>query len=799
MTASKITSNEAGKHLAPSDEVMQTLRSMDFSSFEDSLSQTSFSVQELNTDSDDPFDPDDLVGIMDHNIIKEEPQQEIVLLQGFKENSEMLCLTQNSSVAKPVLESVNEEVVQSSAPLFVASSPLHHRVKTEPLEEKVEIQHSSFFDARLTSSPQKDIHVPVLPILLSPLASPLQAKRPKVSFSPASVRTFHSNAAAQKPAAMPKFEFKKPLGNATIQLATQRPFEPAYEEFDPNIVETKLVRPIILSAEQEKVLRLAAEGKSIFFTGSAGTGKSVLLRAIIKRLKDIHPPGTVAVTASTGLAACNIGGITVHSYTGIGLGKGTVEDILKRVRKNRKAVERWLSTTVLIIDEVSMIEGRLFDKLDWLARVIRKRPNEPFGGIQIIICGDFFQLPPISRLIVNPDGTEEREDTLFAFESMTWTEVLHAKIVLQEVFRQKGDQQFIDMLNEMRRGIVSDETERELMKLSRPLECPAGIVPTELYSTRLEVDNANNIKLNNLPGKSKLYESRDGGTLPPAPRAQMLTNFLAPQKLFLKEKAQVMCIKNFDSNLVNGSLGQVIKFVDRDTYMCQVAMNELPNATLEELKKELIKRKIKREFPPDAPQPDEEMIEQMSQSVASLIPLLDSVFNFLYAGESDSSKSEENPLSDSSTLEEIALVNTKRKMEFLKNLLESARGEQYPLVRFLNPDGVTTRDVLVEPEIWEIKDDKTEEVLVSRVQLPLMLAWALSIHKSQGQTLHRVKINLGRIFENGQAYVALSRAVSRDGLQVLNFRKDKVRAHHGVIDFYESLSSVKKFDEDNES
>lgn len=119
-------------------------------------------------------------------------------------------------------------------------------------------------------------------------------------------------------------------------------------------------------------------------------------------------------------------------------------------------------------------------------------------------------------------------------------------------------------------------------------------------------------------------------------------------------------------------------------------------------------------------------------------------------------------------------------------LEEADKKKLLPLVRFLLPDGVNTREVLVEPETWTVEDEH-QQVLASRTQVPLMLAWSLSIHKSQGQTLPKVKVDLKRVFENGQAYVALSRAVSRAGLQVLNFDKYKIRAHPKVIDFYSTL------------
>lgn len=187
---------------------------------------------------------------------------------------------------------------------------------------------------------------------------------------------------------------------------------------------------VYLSEEQQHVQSLVVDKKkSVFFTGSAGTGKSVLMREIISTLrrKYIKEPDRVAVTASTGLAACNVGGVTLHSFAGIGLGKEDVPELVRKVKKNQKAKMRWMRTKVLVIDEVSMVDGELFDKLEAVARTIRNN-GRPFGGIQLVVTGDFFQLPPV------PDyGKQAR----FAFEGATWKTTVEHTIALHHVFRQK--------------------------------------------------------------------------------------------------------------------------------------------------------------------------------------------------------------------------------------------------------------------------------------------------------------------------------------------------------------------------
>lgn len=205
----------------------------------------------------------------------------------------------------------------------------------------------------------------------------------------------------------------------------------AEEKLKPTTTKAaRTVSRVFLSDEQKKVFNLVTEErKSVFFTGSAGTGKSVLLREIIKGLRDKHKrePERVAVTASTGLAACNVGGVTLHSFAGIGLGKEAVPELAKKIKRNGKAKKRWLLTKTLVIDEVSMVDGDLFDKLEAIARIIRNN-GRPFGGIQLVITGDFFQLPPV------PDYGKVAK---FSFDAATWTTSIEHTIGLTKVFRQK--------------------------------------------------------------------------------------------------------------------------------------------------------------------------------------------------------------------------------------------------------------------------------------------------------------------------------------------------------------------------
>lgn len=495
-------------------------------------------------------------------------------------------------------------------------------------------------------------------------------------------------------------------------------FKPEFKDIQKNPTEQKKNRKLpglFLSEEQKAVLKIVVEeGKSIFFTGSAGTGKSVLLREIIASLRKKYAkePDRVAITASTGLAACNIGGVTLHSYAGIGLGRDSSEDLCKKIRRNKKCLSRWLRTKVLVIDEISMVDAELFDKLESIARKIRNNEN-PFGGIQMIVTGDFFQLPPV------PD---QGKTSKFAFEAEKWKDVISHTIVLTHVFRQK-DQDFVEMLNELRLGRLSHNSIKKFRSLDRDLQFDDGLEPTELFPTRNEVDQANATRMRSLNGTLRAFEALDSGTIvDKVQRDKLLSNCMAPARIDLKEGAQVMLIKNFDDQLVNGSLGKVIGFMNEKTFQ------------------------IWQEDEPD-----------------------DDPFNY-------------HEQVDDPNIDEI---KRRKKRRIAKMQSAAVTGKLWPLVRFTLSNGLT-RDMLVQPEQWKI-ELPNGEVQASRSQIPLILAYAISIHKAQGQTLERVKVDLGRVFEKGQAYVALSRATSQKGLQVLHFEARKVMAHPKVSLFYKSL------------
>lgn len=606
------------------------------------------------------------------------------------------------------------------------------------------------------------------------------------------------------------------------------------------------IAPIFLTEEQRQILSMVVdEGRNIFFTGAAGTGKSVLLRRIISELRGKYRrKGTqaVAITASTGLAACNIGGMTLHSFGGIGLGEDPVSRLVDKIRKNRKAHQRWKSTKVLVIDEISMIDGGLFDKLEEISRIINKN-DMPFGGIQLVITGDFFQLPPVFKAHKAPSAFEapgggfELKGSLmdepptegrFSFEAHSWNSVVTTTVELKQVFRQK-DNRFSSMLNSIRAGTVTDEIEKAFQSLSRTPKVPEGITPTELFPMRKDVDNANRLKMLRLAGSEVQFLAQDMYASEYAERDGKLELLMCPKKLKVKRGAQVMLIKNMDETLVNGSLGKVMGFMNDKSFklikeLPQEKANKVIKGELsaEDAAEEFIADLKKKESAEDNYEFDDIefdkliMLEESRLAENPQNDMAESSYD-MEATSDSKKKTVSGRLGSRRASSKISLVtdneddddafgikhvpehlieddpdgvNWQRKKSLIKLMqkADTTMSRKWPYVRFLLNDG-TTRDVLVQPETWTL-EDREGRTEASRSQVPLILAWALSIHKSQGQTLEWVKVDLTRIFEKGQAYVALSRAVRMEGLHVLGFTRDKIMVHPKVINFYAGLVSA---------
>ncbi|ALC38407.1 CG3238 [Drosophila busckii] len=407
-----------------------------------------------------------------------------------------------------------------------------------------------------------------------------------------------------------------------------------------------------LSEEQMEVLRACTAGKNVFFTGSAGTGKSFLLRKIISALP---PDGTVA-TASTGVAACLIGGTTLHAFAGIGGGDATMARCLELSSRPMSA-RTWRNCKRLIIDEISMVDGQFFEKIEAVARHIR-RNERPFGGIQLILCGDFLQLPPVIKSEVD---AKQR----FCFQSNVWESCIQCVFELKQVHRQ-SDPEFVKILNHLRIGHVNDGIAARLVSTSKQKIEGNGILATQLCSHTKDAASINESKLENLSGDKVLFRAEDSDA---GMSKQLDQQVQAPSQLYLKLNAQVMLLKNINiaNGLVNGARGVVVR------------------------------------------------LEQ-----------------------------------------------------------------GLPIVRFKN-----NQEYACKHEKWIIKT-ATGGILTRR-QVPLKLAWAFSIHKSQGLTLDCVEMSLSKVFEAGQAYVALSRAKSLNSVRILDFDAKQVWANPQVLQFYKGF------------
>ncbi len=297
--------------------------------------------------------------------------------------------------------------------------------------------------------------------------------------------------------------------------------------------------------KQNTALDILKAGKNVYLTGAAGSGKTHILNEYINYLK--YRGVAVSVTASTGIAATHLSGVTIHSWSGIGI-KNTLSDYeIEALEQKEYLWKRFEKTKVLIIDEVSMLSPLLFDTIERVCRVM-KRKDKPFGGMQVILSGDFFQLPPIVR------GKSKIE---FINKSNAWSNMNIHVCYLHEQFRQK-DNELENILNEMRTGRVSDKSRDILMNQSDKKKI-GGIIPTQLYTHNVDVDTQNNKELERLPGKEKTFLMESKGKS--AVVIALKKSVLSPEKLCLKKDAIVMFVKNsFDNGYANGTLGIVEGF-----------------------------------------------------------------------------------------------------------------------------------------------------------------------------------------------------------------------------------------------
>ncbi len=421
-----------------------------------------------------------------------------------------------------------------------------------------------------------------------------------------------------------------------------------------------------LSEEQQLVIKLLEDGKNILVTGGAGTGKSFILNFIKKKYSRIG----LEVTASTGIASVNIGGSTIYSWAGIGLGNLPAQQIIENLFSARgyKARSRIKRTKILAIDEISMISANILELLDIVFKTVRNS-NLPMGGMQILFFGDFLQLPPVNKI---------DEDVSFCFNSSIWQELNLKNIVLKQIFRQ-NDAKFIKILNNLRVGKIDDE-DREVLESRIQINenNNDSIKPTILTTHNYKAESINKEEMFKIKSPEKIYQAIYEGSVDKI--EYLKKNCLAQDNLSLKVNSQVMMIKNTyqKDGIINGSLGVI------------------------------------------------------------------------------------------------------RDFSVKKN---------YPIVEFANGNLLT-----ISPEEWLIErfDELKQEMVVEAkmIQIPLLLSWAITIHKSQGLTLDKIYCDLSDIFTAGQAYVALSRARSLDNVFIKGINFNKIYANKDVIDFYCNIDEI---------
>lgn len=299
---------------------------------------------------------------------------------------------------------------------------------------------------------------------------------------------------------------------------------------------------------QSQALHLMMEGHSVFLTGAPGAGKTYVLNKFIHQAKQ-HGKH-VAVTASTGIAATHIGGTTIHSWSGLGIKDYLTEYDLVKLSSSSKLVKRYNATDVLVIDEVSMLHGMRLDMVNQVAKALRQS-DKPFGGLQVILVGDLFQLPPVTRGSLDAD---------FVHLSAAWQELNPAVCYLSEQHRQSSGDNLFDLLRAMRRGELQDVHEASLAeRLEKYPE--EGVIVTRLYAHNIDVDRINQTHLRAIDEKSRRYQMSSGGAAPKLD--QLKKSVLAPEVLELKHGAEVMFVANdFTKGFVNGTRGRVVAFDD---------------------------------------------------------------------------------------------------------------------------------------------------------------------------------------------------------------------------------------------
>ena len=408
--------------------------------------------------------------------------------------------------------------------------------------------------------------------------------------------------------------------------------------------------------KQTEALDILKMGHNVFLTGPPGAGKTYVLNSYISYLKQHQIP--VGITASTGIAATHIGGMTIHSWSGIGIREHIAEETLEKLASKSPLTRRITNTKVLIIDEVSMLHGKRLDMVNQICKHI-KRSDKSFGGMQVVLTGDLFQLPPINR------ARDSNVD--FVFKSKAWQELNLKICYLSEQHRQHDDE-LLGILHKIRRNEAGfSELDTLQTRQIDELETNA----TRLYTHNADVDAINQQKLQDISEDIVIFDAATKGNKVAV--ESLTTSCLAPVKLELKLGAEIMTVINDQQQrFVNGSRGVVIGFHE-DTNAPQIKLH----------------------------------------------------------------------------------------------------GDN--------------RVITLERYTWVMGE--ADKIIAELAQYPLRLAWAITIHKSQGMSLDEAEVDLGRSFEPGMGYVALSRVRSLDGLILRGINDLALQVHPEILKFDDSLQA----------
>jgi len=412
---------------------------------------------------------------------------------------------------------------------------------------------------------------------------------------------------------------------------------------------------------QQTALKILKTGQNVFLTGSAGTGKTHILNEFVLYLKSRKVIPTIV--APTGIAASHLNGQTIHSYFSLGIRDSIDEYFISNLIEKKYLQTRFKKLKVLIIDEISMVSPNIFTSIDKILRAFKQNDN-PFGGIQVILSGDFFQLPPISK---NNDGKR------FAWQSPSWKELDLQTCYLEKKFRQ-DDNQLIFVLDEIRSGNVSQKS-HDILNARLEKDLDIDFTPTKLYTHNMDVDKINNNELVSIDSKSQVFKYTSEGAK--SNIEKLFKSALVQEELTLKKDAVVMFIKNNpEKYYINGTTGVVIDFTKDE--------------------------------------------------------------------------------------------------------------QKLPIVKLSN--GYVVK---VEYEDWKIEND-SGKIQAKISQIPLKLAWAITIHKSQGMTLDAAQIDLSKTFEVGQGYVALSRIKNIEGLKLMGFNDNALSVDSLILSIDPRIKQASK-------